>query len=272
MACGGYVSCVSDARDGRGREGSALPTFLALGLAGREPQERTDLAAEEAAHLRAARIRPGGRFAVTDGAGRRWEAELVAIGRREARCRLVRPLSSLPPLPLRVWAPIAHRDRSLWLVEKVVELGAAAVTWIEWDRSRSVGDAGRSEGFHRRAAGRARAAVAQAGRSWLPRLHGPVSPGAALAAHDGPGWLADARGRSPLVDGSTHDPSRPRPGSALTVAVGPEGGLTPGERRRCVRAGFELVSLGPGTLRFETAAVAVTALAAAILANRGETR
>ena len=232
--------------------------------------------ADEASHLRAARIRAGGRFAVTDGQGRRWESELVVLGRRGARCRLLRPLPVRPRLPVRVWAPVANRDRSLWLVEKVVELGACAVTWVEWERSRSVGDAGRSEGFRRRAAARARAALTQSGRSWLPRLCGPVTPEEALAAHDGVGWFADAEGRPAFAGGalrpSLRDPLSARSGAALTVAVGPEGGLTEEERRRCAGAGFARVSLGRGTLRFETAAVAALALAAAILDHGEETR
>ncbi len=247
-----------------------MPTFLADGLAGREPGTSVDLAADEVPHLRAARIRRGARLAITDGAGRRWEAELVELGRRGARCRLVRGLPARPPLPVGVWAPVANRDRSLWLLEKVVELGASAVSWIEWDRSRSVGDAGRSAGFRRRAEARARAAMTQSGGSWLPRLRGPVSLLEALAGHEGAGWLADVDGHSPLVGASVPVRLRHRSGEALTIAVGPEGGLTPAERRRCAEAGFEPVSLGRRTLRFETAAVAALAVASAILDNREE--
>ena len=246
-----------------------MPTFLADGLAGREPGAWADLAADEVPHLRAARIRSGARLAITDGAGRRWEAELVELGRRGARCHLLRSLPARPPLAVGVWAPVANRDRSLWLIEKVVELGASAVTWIEWDRSRSVGDAGRSEGFRRRAEARARTAMTQSGRSWLPRLRGPVSLEEALADHEGMGWLADVDGHSPLVAASVPERLRNRSGHPLTVAVGPEGGLTRAERRCCMEAGFEPVSLGRGTLRFETAAVAALALASAIL-DKGE--
>ena len=49
----------------------------------------------------------------------------------------------------------------------------------------------------------------------------------------------------------------------LTVVVGPEGGLTPDERERVLRAGFEAVRLAAHTLRFETAAVAAAAAAVA---------
>ncbi|MXW55257.1 MAG: RsmE family RNA methyltransferase [Gemmatimonadales bacterium] len=244
-------------------------TFFADGLAGLEAGARADLASDEVSHVRAARIHPGRRLAVIDGAGARWDAELVALDRRRASCRLLAPVPPEPALRLHLWAPVANRDRSLWLVEKVVELGAATVTWIEWERSRSVADAGRSEGFLRRAEGRARAALKQSGRSWLPRLNGPRTPEEALGRHSGAGWLADAEGRPWLSAGIARGRERPRAGNGLTVAVGPEGGLTSSERRRCLEAGFELVSLGSTTLRFETAAVVTVAAAAAMLAGNG---
>jgi len=242
-------------------------TFFADDLVGLEAGARAELASDEVSHVRAARLRPGARLTVIDGAGSRWEAELVALDRRRAGCRLLAPLPPDPALPLHLWAPVANRDRSLWLVEKVVELGAATITWIEWERSRSVADAGRSEGFLRRAEGRARSALKQSGRSRLPRLKGSVRPEQALHRHDGAGWLADAEGRPWLSAAIARGREGRRGGNGLTVAVGPEGGLTRAERRRCLGAGFEPVSLSSGTLRFETAAVVAIAAAAAMLAH-----
>ena len=210
------------------------PTFFADGLAGLAAGARAELASDEVSHIRAARIRPGRRLAVIDGAGRRWEAELATLDRRRASCRLVAPRPPAPALPLHLWAPVANRDRSLWLVEKVVELGAAAITWIEWERSRAVADAGRSAGFLRRAEGRARAALKQSGRGWLPRLEGPVTPEQAFGRHEGDGWLADAEGQR-LSGAIARGSEGGRAGRPLTVAVGPEGGLTGSERRRCLR-------------------------------------
>lgn len=264
---------VSAPEDGRGGEspllGTSLQTFFADGLAGLEAGARVELAHDEIGHVRAARIRPGDRVAVIDGAGNRWKAEFARMDRRRAHCGLLAPLPVAPALPLHVWAPVANRERSLWLVEKVVELGAATITWIEWERSRSVADAGRSGGFLRRAGQRARAALKQSGGSWLPRLGGPVRPEAALGRHEGAGWLADAEGRPLLAGGLPRGAEGRHAGHRLTVVVGPEGGLTGAERRRCSAAGFEPVSLGAATLRFETAAVVAVAAAAAILAADG---
>ena len=242
-------------------------TFFADGLAGLGAGARAELASDEVSHVRAARLRPGRRLKVIDGAGSRWEAELVALDRRRASCRLLAPLPPGPALPLHLWAPVANRDRSLWLVEKAVELGVAAITWIEWERSRSVADGGRAEGFMRRAQARARAALKQSGRGWLPWLNAAVTPEEALRRHDRAGWLADAEGRPWPATGFVHGRDGRGAGTALTVAVGPEGGLTRPERRRCLEAGFEPVSLSSATLRFETAALVALAVAAGLLAD-----
>jgi 16S rRNA (uracil1498-N3)-methyltransferase len=47
----------------------------------------------------------------------------------------------------------------------------------------------------------------------------------------------------------------------VLLAVGPEGGWTGYERRMFERCGFTLVSMGPRTLRSDTACIALLALA-----------
>ena len=59
-----------------------------------------------------------------------------------------------------------------------------------------------------------------------------------------------------------------RPGAApLVIAVGPEGGFEESEISLLADAGFECVSLGSMTLRFETAGIAALAHARAALAS-----
>jgi 16S rRNA (uracil1498-N3)-methyltransferase len=47
----------------------------------------------------------------------------------------------------------------------------------------------------------------------------------------------------------------------VLIAVGPEGGFTATEDSTLRQAGFQAISLGPGILRFETAAIAAAAQA-----------
>jgi len=239
-------------------------TLLCDALEGAASGETVSLGPEEVAHARALRLAVGQPLLVTDGRGRRWEGELVAAGRRSMTCRLLRSSPAPAPRPLSLWAPVGHRDRALWLVEKAVELGVRRIAFAECARSRSVADAGRSAGFMERARRRAIGALTQSGGADLPALVGPVALVALLdagladpAGETAARWLADPEG-PPLLEAV-----RGAPGAAAIWLVGPEGGLTADERHAVDAAGFEPVSLGARTLRFETAAVAGLAILAA---------
>ena len=212
---------------------------------------------EGASHLRAARVRPGGELSVTDGRGRLWAARLDALERHGARCTLVERLAGPSVLDVELAFGIAAKTRTLWLVEKAVELGIAALQPVEFERSRSVADAGRSVGFWQKAERRARAAMLQCGGSSLPSVGRPCDLEAYLRGLDeGAGGIAialDARGDFRLLDALAEGPD----GEARTrLLVGPEGGITDDERRACRAAGLRFAHLGDRTLRFETAAIA----------------
>lgn len=236
------------------------PTLLAPPLTAGAPGGVVRLEAEEARHARALRLDAGAALALTDGRGRRWSAELVELERDSVACRLVAPLATPPPGRVDLWFGVGSKDRTLWLVEKAVELGARKLVPIECARSRSVADAGRSAGFLAKMERRGEAALKQCGGALLPQLRSPRSLREALAeAAPGPRLLADPGASRPLAE-------RARalaPGVAVTYLVGPEGGLEEDEVEACGAAGFELVGLGPRILRFETAAIAGLALLAA---------
>jgi 16S rRNA (uracil1498-N3)-methyltransferase len=59
-------------------------------------------------------------------------------------------------------------------------------------------------------------------------------------------------------------PALPAPESAVTLLVGPEGGLSPRERDRARAQGFTGVRLGPRILRTETAPLAAIAIIQAL--------
>ena len=53
----------------------------------------------------------------------------------------------------------------------------------------------------------------------------------------------------------------------LVVALGPEGGIQPDELEQLTAAGFTLGSLGPTTLRFETAGTVALGIARAAITS-----
>jgi 16S rRNA (uracil1498-N3)-methyltransferase len=209
------------------------------------------LADGEEHHLRVRRAREGDRVEVRDGAGlvgtgrlvrstRGWEVEIDAarvVGR---------------PAALTLGVGAGDRDRFEWLVEKATELGVTCIAPVETEHTAAV--ATRVRGQHvdklRR---RALEAVKQCGAAWSPEVRDP-EPLAAFLQRPASGerWLADPDG------GGAGAAS-----AAVTVLVGPEGGLTDAERAGARAAGYRPVRLGPHVLRFETAAVAAAALAVA---------
>ncbi len=100
-------------------------------------------------------------------------------------------------------------------------------------------------------------AVEQSHRARLPEISGAApweTVTARLAADPSP---AGDRS-SPDLDAGRSGELRAQAGSG-TVLVGPEGGWSRAEARELERLGCRAVSLGPRTLRVETAAVAAAA-------------
>lgn len=226
------------------------------------PDQEVSLADSEGNHVRALRLSPGDPVRVTDGRGGLWHGEL----RPDGRVRLRRPAEAPPPVPVELAFGVAARDRTLWLVEKAVELGALGLQPVEMSRSRSVADAGRSEAFWEKARKRAVSALKQCGGARLPEIR-PVCELHVYLAHAGgavgPRLLLDRGGevtlRQGLAEWSGDPPAR--------ILLGPEGGLGDEERAACLEAGFRPVALGRRVLRFETAATAALAVAGQQLAS-----
>jgi 16S rRNA (uracil1498-N3)-methyltransferase len=219
------------------------------GAAGR----RGRLVEGEAHHLRVRRAEDGETVELRDGEGLVGLGRLVKAGKSwEVEVTTADHASRPAELTLAVGA--GDRDRFAWVVEKATELGVTSVVPLETERTAGVATRVRSQHLERLRR-HALEAVKQSGAPWATRVEEPVSIGD-LSARPlaGQGWVADAEGSAvPAVVGKT----------PLTVVIGPEGGLTTEELDRLRGAGYTAVSLGPHTLRFETAAIAAAAAAVA---------
>ena len=239
--------------DPLGVDEPAGPTLFHPDLAARHRGEVVRIEGDELAHVRSLRLRAGDAVYLTDGAGGRWRGRIEAIERRLVTVVVEHEVPGRPPYAMTLLAPVGHRDRALWLVEKSVEIGVERIAFVEFERSRSVVDAGRS------------AALKQCGGSRLPTIVGAAPIERALESLSpvgGSRWLADPGGQAigHAAAGEWH---------RVTLAIGPEGGLEAAEKDLLAGAGFLPVSLGPRVLRFETAAVFGLAVAAAALECRG---
>jgi 16S rRNA (uracil1498-N3)-methyltransferase len=181
------------------------------------------------------RREPGSTVSYTDGAGRLGEGTWTVAGvERGDEISVPEPSASLT---LAV-APPDSKERIRWLVEKCTELGVARIRWLRTHNGQ--GRPPRPDKAHAwmqsalEQSRRTRVTLVDSGWSTLDDLRDFVA--------------ADQAG------------TRFRPTGSMTIAIGPEGGWAPSELPPTTK----LVSLGPGVLRIETAAVSAAALFGAL--------
>jgi 16S rRNA (uracil1498-N3)-methyltransferase len=216
------------------------------------------LSEEAAHHIRVARVRIGESVALRDGAGKSALGTLVKISRSSALVDIVETRDLTRPAPIHLLAPVADRERMLWLAEKVTELGLTSWRPVVWRRSKSVSPRGEGPTFQTKVRARMSSALIQSGGGWLPDVFPESTIERAVAAAPLGTRLLLAKDGEPIVGVPMRSP--------ITIALGPEGGVEQSERDAFLGAAFLPVKLGDSTLRFETAGVAAVAIAAASLA------
>ncbi len=213
------------------------------------------LSDEAAHHIRVARVAVGDCIALRDGAGGAAVGTLVKVSRSSALVD-VSETSEIPrPALIHLLAPVADRERMLWLAEKVVELGVTSWRPVIWRRSKSVSPRGEGPTFQAKVLARMTAALIQSGGGWLPDMFPEATVERAISAAPLGTRLLLTKDGEPIAGVPMHIP--------ITIALGPEGGMEPAERDLFIGAAFLPVKLGSSTLRFETAGMAAVAIAAA---------
>lgn len=206
---------------------------------------------EEARHASGSlRCRVGDRVALADGAGSVAGAELIRCVRSDVIAVVDEVVTKVQPLPGPTIAlGVLHTNAMDWAVQKAVEVGVAAFVPLLCDRS---------QGSHQRAVERmdhwrrvARQALKQCRRVWGMVVESPLTMTEVVGGRLLPGYVADQESD---IDGSNISADR------STLLVGPEGGLTPEEKKGLAVAGWSTMALGPHILRAETAAVVGAAL------------
>jgi 16S rRNA (uracil1498-N3)-methyltransferase len=233
-------------------------------------EETVVLGGEDHRYLvRVLRLRAGDEVVLFDGAGQEARARIERVGPRAAELRVLERSASAgssgPELTLLCGIP--KGDKMELVVQKATELGISRIVPVRTARSIGPAEVTRQAARRQRWIKIAREAARQCGRNDVPDVTAPVELEAALAAvpQDALRLLfwEEARGvrlRDRLP------PERP---ARIVVAVGPEGGFEAGEVESARRAGFEVVGLGPRTLRAETAAMAALAIVGFALGDLG---
>ena len=231
--------------------------------------DRVRFDADEAHHLgRVLRLRPGAVVDATDGTGRLYTVRLVALDVKGAWGTIVaRPEPGREsPCAITLAQVILKSDRMSWLVQKATELGVTRIVPVETARvvARPAAGAAARHGRWQRIA---REAVKQCGRVVVPavdRARAFAEVTREVAWHD-VAWIC-WEGGGLALDAAAAQAGRP---ARLLLLVGPEGGFTSEEVALAEVAGARLVSLGPRTLRAESAGLAVVALCQYLFGDLG---
>ena len=220
---------------------------------------------------RVLRVRPGERIELLDDSGWACEAEITALPGREAVVRIVnrtRP-DVEPRFRLVLYQALPKHRKFDWILQKGTELGASAFVPLVTRHSDVRPDDRSSDSRIERWQRIVTEAAEQAGRTRLPRVL-PVADLGEASQPPTEGVLA-LMPYEAEKDHSLEEALRPWQGAApreVRLVIGPEGGFAPEEVALARERGLELVSLGPRTLRVETAALAALAI---VLYALGET-
>jgi 16S rRNA (uracil1498-N3)-methyltransferase len=206
----------------------------------------------EAHHLATvSRLRPGDRVYLFNGDGHEYPTRVEQLARQRVTLQILAVKSPHRELGYRleVAAPLPKGDRAQFLVEKLTELGATTYVPLRTERSVVHPRDSRREKLQRCVV----EASKQCGRNVLLHIEALVDwqayctreglPPARVVAHPGGTMLRSLAGQD------------------LAVAVGPEGGFTDKEIEQALKQGWQVVGLGPRTLRIETAALVLAACA-----------
>lgn len=218
------------------------------------------ISGDEFTHLkRVLRLKQGDDLAVFNGKGLEVTGRITAM---DAGCAIVSVEGTAygrleSPRAIRLLQGLLKSDKPEFVIQKATELGVATITFFTTSRTVPISNGSKTKGTRWRKA--AIEAAKQCGRTRLPELT-PVAAfkdavtgcteGVRLILWEGEGKTIPIKDALKNAD----------PDSAITVAVGPEGGFSAEDVAVAEAAGFKAVSIGPRILRAETAALAAIAI------------
>ncbi|MFM9079849.1 MAG: RsmE family RNA methyltransferase [Opitutaceae bacterium] len=210
------------------------------------------------------RARVGAPVVAFDGSGAEWSCELVTDRRQGAVLRVVSSRRH-PALPCGITLAQALPKGAAMdgIVRKATEIGATRIIPLETERTQVHLEGDRSEGKVEKWRTAALEAAKQCGNPFLPEIAPVQNLETCVAAADQELKLvaslhAGARSLKDVL-AARKAAGLGAPRTAIWL-IGPEGDFSPAELTRVTAAGFEPVTLGPLTLRCETAALCALAI------------
>ena len=213
-------------------------------------------------HVLVLRLAPGAAITLFNGEGGEYAATLSSIEKKRVCAELKAFAARDVELPYAVTLAqgLPEASKMDWIIEKAIELGASGIVPLAAQRSvvRLSGERAEKRLAHWR--GIIVSASEQSGRNRLAQLAG---------LNDYQQWISqqDMHRRiilTPRAGQSLADWARHQAPQAVTLVIGPEGGLTEAEENAALKHGALALAMGPRILRTETAGLAAIAALNAI--------
>jgi 16S rRNA (uracil1498-N3)-methyltransferase len=221
------------------------------------PGAIVELPAETAHHIHVVRLTTGDRIILFNGHGGEFVATLTTVEKRRASAEIKTFSAREAELPYAITLAQALPEASKmdWIVEKAVELGVTAIQPLSAQRCVVRLSEERAAKKIAHWNGIIISASEQCGRNRIPHLAPVADFECWIAQHD----LHRRVLLSPRAEQSLAGWARHQPPQALTLIIGPEGGLTEKEEQIAIAQGALPLSMGPRVLRTETAGLAALA-------------
>lgn len=230
------------------------------------PGQLLDLSPTAARHVQVLRMQPGQNVLLFGQGKGQWLATIHSIGRTQVRVQVEhhQMIERETPLSVHLVLGLVANDRMDGVLEKATELGAAGFTPLETERCvlKLSGERAQKRLHHWQAV--VAAACEQCGRNTVPAIEPVLTVGQYLKAPSADKGEKRVRFLLSLSNQAQplHEAARCNGLDAIgacELACGPEGGWTPSEEALFIQAGWIPVSLGPRTLRADTAPLAALA-------------
>lgn len=211
--------------------------------------------------LRVLRLRIGEKVAALDNQGWEYLVELIEINPAQVKGRILgkQPVSGEPPVHLHMLLCLSQREKFEWMLQKCTEVGAAEFTPVLSSRA-LVQDFPSLENKYLRWSRIIQEAAEQSGRGRIPLLNGPVKYDFTLGQATADNTICLLVWENEKTLRLTDALIGQKPGTEVSLLIGPEGGLSHEEAELAVSLGWRSVSLGRRILRMETAALVSAAL------------
>jgi len=219
------------------------------------------LTGREAHHaLHVLRLKPGERVTVLDGAGNEFSGAVGNAAKDSlALTVLEKKFTVAPPCAISLFVAVPKGKIIEGIIQKAVELGAHRIVPLLTERVVTQLDGDGAESKREKWQQVAIEAIKQCGAAWLPMVDAPVVLPEFLARTKLPelslvGSLQTERQhpRKVLAEFQSQHGRAPQ---SVGVWIGPEGDFTLAELQAIAAIGAKPITLGPLTLRVETAAI-----------------